>query len=99
MQTITRYSFLSYSGVKLPLKLVTPLEPGELKPQHFFRAQYERGRAHPLMRKDGLVGEVELAHRYEYGANGLLARGAHPRWATTILPRFFSDENGAPLRG
>ena len=90
--------FLSYSGVKLPLKLVTPLEPGELQNRNtFFRAQYdEAGRI--LSCEKMVYGEVELAHRYEYGANGLLAR-AHIQMGDDDPTEILFDENGAPLRG
>lgn len=66
--------FVSYSGVKLPLRLVDPLEPAQLKHRNtFIRARFD---AHDrLVECEKLVyGEVQLAHRYHYGADGALKR-------------------------
>ncbi len=89
--------FLSYSGVKLPLRLVTPLEPGELQNRNtFFRAQYdEAGRI--VCCEKMVYGEVELAHRYEYRADGVLAR-AEIHMGDDEPTEMLFDENGSPLR-
>jgi hypothetical protein len=66
--------FLSYSGVRLPLKLLGPLEASELKNRNtYFRATYDaEGK---IVSCEKLVyGEVELRHDYAYGADGALAR-------------------------
>lgn len=70
---ILRY-FVTYSGVTLPLKLVSPLEESELNHRNtFFRARFD---AHDrLLQVEKLVyGEVQLAHRYEYSETGTLTR-------------------------
>ena len=67
--------FLTYSGVKLPFKLVTPLAPAEVENRNtYFKGWYQGDR---LLGFDKMVyGEVELAHRYEYHSDGSLARAA-----------------------
>ncbi|HET7688639.1 MAG TPA: DUF6156 family protein [Candidatus Macondimonas sp.] len=64
--------FVSYTGVKLPLKLVNPIEADALSNRNtFIRAYFNE--AGLLMGFDKMVyGEVELAHRYVYHDNGLL---------------------------
>lgn len=66
--------FVSYSGVKLPLNLVTPLEAAALNNRNtYFRAWFDdSGRLSGCEKIT--YGEVELAHRYEYHDNGLLKR-------------------------
>lgn len=68
--------FVTYSGVKLPLKLVTPIEEAEIQHRNtYIRAEFDdRNR---LTGVEKLVyGEVELMHRYDYDAGGAL-RTAH----------------------
>lgn len=64
--------FISYSGVKLPLNLVNPVEEDALSNRNtFIRAYYNKSGA--LTGFDKLVyGEVELSHRYQYHPNGIL---------------------------
>lgn len=66
--------FLSYSGVKLPLNLVSPIAAEELQNRNtFFRAAYDD--ADRLVRCEKIVyGEVELRHDYEYDPEGALSR-------------------------
>jgi hypothetical protein len=88
--------FLSYSGVRLPLKLLGPLEASELKNRNtYFRATYDaEGR---IVSCEKLVyGEVELRHVYAYDAGGALAR------ARIAMGEDVSEidcgADGAPLR-
>jgi hypothetical protein len=62
--------FLTYSGVKLPLRLVNPLAEHELGHRNtYIRALYDD--EDRLIQCEKLVyGEVELTHRYQYDANG-----------------------------
>jgi hypothetical protein len=66
--------FLSYSGVKLPLRLVSPLTEEELGHRNtYIRAQYDADDR--LTKCEKLVyGEVELTHCYAYHGNGALCR-------------------------
>ncbi len=64
--------FLTYTGVKLPFNLVTPLSPAEVENRNtYFKGYYAGDR---LVGFDKVVyGEVELAHRYTYRDDGSLA--------------------------
>jgi YD repeat-containing protein len=67
----TRF-FVTYSGVKLPFKLVNQLEGSEVEN----RNTYFRGCFDAQDRLTGFekiaYGEAELIHRYEYHDNGKL---------------------------
>ncbi len=69
--SIRRY-FVSYSGVKLPFKLVTELTEAEIHNRNtFFRADYAENGA--LLGFDKVVyGEVSMSHRYDYYPSGAL---------------------------
>lgn len=64
--------FATYSGVRLPLRLVTPIEAEALSNRNtFIRARFDA--AGRLLECEKLVyGEVELTHRYQYDADGAL---------------------------
>lgn len=64
--------FLTYTGVKLPFNLVTPLSHNEIENRNtYFKGYYDADNR--LTGFDKLVyGEIELAHRYLYHANGRL---------------------------
>lgn len=63
--------FVSYTGVGLPLKLVHPIAADALGNRNtFIRALYENDALIGLEKV--VYGEVELAHRYAYHANGNL---------------------------
>ena len=67
--------FTSYSGVKLPLKLVGEIVDGEAKQNRntYFLGQYDANNR--LLHCQKLVyGEVELDHRYFYRDDGSLER-------------------------
>jgi hypothetical protein len=66
--------FASYSGVKLPPRLVNAIEAEALSNRNTFIRAYFDG-AGILKGFDKLVyGEVELAHRYAYHESGVLSR-------------------------
>jgi hypothetical protein len=89
--------FLSYSGVKLPLKLITPLEVAELENRNtYFRAGYDAAGQLSFCEKI-VYGEVELRHEYEYRESGGLARALIDMSDERTEVLF--DENGAQLRG
>jgi hypothetical protein len=88
--------FLTYSGVKLPLRLVSVLEESELGHRNtYIRAHYDADER--LIKCEKLVyGEVELTHRYRYHSNGIL------RWAEILIDDERSvlefDADGLPLQ-
>ena len=92
---VCRY-FISYSGIKLPLKLVTPLEDAELQNRNtFFRGYFDPEDRLMLCQKM-VYGEIELEHRYGYYASGVLQQAeiTDADGEVTLL-RF--DEAGAPV--
>jgi hypothetical protein len=66
--------FVTYSGVKLPLKLSQPLEEAALNNRNtYFRAWFDEGGRMTGLQKM-VYGEVEMQHRYEYYDSGALKR-------------------------
>lgn len=88
----SRY-FISYSGVKLPLKLVNEIEEGGLDNRNtFFKGYYDA--QDRLVRCEKLVyGETELLHNYEYDDNNVL-RQAEITDADGELTLLTFDEQG-----
>lgn len=87
--------FVTYSGVKLPFKLVNELGDNELGNRNtYFRGYFDAdGR---LSGFDKLVyGEIELSHRYTYHDNGKLLR-AEITDADEELTVLDFDEAGQP---
>lgn len=77
LQEDCRY-FVTYSGVRLPLKLCQPLEEAALSNRNtFFRAWFD-GQDRITALQKMVYGEVELEHRYRYYENGVL------EWAEII---------------
>ncbi len=64
--------FVTYTGVKLPFKLVNELQPSEVENRNtFFRGYFDE--QDRLTGFDKLAyGETELSHGYTYHANGKL---------------------------
>lgn len=72
LQGCTCRCFVSYSGVRLPLNLVTPLDDGQLANRNtFFRAYFD-ARERLVACEKITYGEVELSHRYRYYESGVL---------------------------
>lgn len=70
-QSSCRY-FVSYSGVKLPLKPCQPLEEESLSNRNtFFQAWFDGQDRITVIRKM-VYGEVEMEHHYSYYADGKL---------------------------
>ncbi|GAB6041955.1 DUF6156 family protein [Endothiovibrio diazotrophicus] len=66
--------FLSYTGVQLPLKLVSPLNDDEVRNRNtYFSARFD-GQERLLVVRKVVYGELEMEHRYTYHANGTLSR-------------------------
>lgn len=70
---VCRY-FVTYSGVKLPLKLSQPLDESALSNRNtYFRAWFDAQDRMTGFQKM-VYGEVEMEHRYEYDDHGILKR-------------------------
>jgi Family of unknown function (DUF6156) len=68
----TRF-FVTYSGVKLPLKLISELQASEVENRNtYFKGYFDA--QDRLTGFDKLAyGEIELAHRYSHHENGKLS--------------------------
>lgn len=88
--------FVTYSGVKLPLKLSGELDDTSHR-NTWFRGWYDADGRTTAVEKF-VYGEIEMSHRYAYHAGGALARAeiTDADGETRVL-RF--DEHGAPLAG
>ncbi len=70
-ETTCRY-FNTYSGVKLPLNLLSELTEAEIANRNtFFRAQFDAENRLVCCEKI-VYGDVELKHSYEYYDSGVL---------------------------
>lgn len=89
--------YVTYTGVKLPFRLVEVIPQEQLTHRNtFIRAYFDAEGA--LTGFDKMVyGEVELAHRYAYHASGALRRAEVTMDDETVVLAF--DEAGAPLSG
>ncbi|MDO8845049.1 MAG: DUF6156 family protein [Methylicorpusculum sp.] len=90
--------FVSYSGMKLPLKLVNELSDSELDNRNtFFRGYFDAKER--LIRCEKVVyGEVELLHCYRYHESGGLQEAKITGLDDEITVLAF-DQQGNPVRG
>lgn len=72
-QTACRY-FTSYSGARLPLKLVGELDEGDMRNRNtYFRGRFNE--ADQLISCEKIVyGDIEFRHDYRYHPDGKLAQ-------------------------
>lgn len=90
--------FATYTGVRLPLNLVSPIAPEALANRNIYiRAAYDE-RDRLIGFRKFVYGDVELIHRYRYHDSGALARAeiAVPGEDALVL-RY--DETGQRLGG
>ncbi len=72
-QSEFRY-FVSYSGIKLPLKLVNEISEASLNNRNtYFRSRFD-AQDRMLLCQKIVYGEVESEHQYQYYDNGVLKR-------------------------
>lgn len=64
--------FVSYSGVKLPLKLVNEITAASLNNRNTYYRGYFDDSDRMVLCQKVVYGEVESEHRYQYHANGTL---------------------------
>jgi hypothetical protein len=91
-----RLYFTTYSGVKLPLNLVGPIDEAALANRNTYIRAYVDGAGVLLGVEKIVYGEVEMSHRYHYDEDGGLRRAeiVMPDEEPTLL-RF--DASGALL--
>ncbi|MFZ2312720.1 MAG: DUF6156 family protein [Methylobacter sp.] len=70
-QTECRY-FVSYSGVKLPLKLVNEITEASLNNRNTYYRGYFNAQDRMLLCQKVVYGEVESEHQYQYYDDGVL---------------------------
>ena len=70
-QTECRY-FVSYSGIKLPLKLVNEITEASLNNRNTYYCGYFDVQDRMLLCQKIVYGEVESEHQYQYYDNGIL---------------------------
>ena len=71
--------FLTYSGVKLPLNLVTPLSEADTRNRNTYMRGYYDAQDRLVAVEKVVYGEIEIEHRYAYHANGQIS------WAGVLL--------------
>jgi hypothetical protein len=89
--------FLTYSGVKLPFKLLTPLEPEQIENRNTFFRGYFDAEERLIGLQKIVYGEVELEHRYAYDGHGTLRRAEITDVDGEVTVLDF-DETGQPLQ-
>ncbi|HZW25309.1 MAG TPA: DUF6156 family protein [Gallionella sp.] len=87
--------FVTYSGIRLPFKLISELQEHEVRNRNtYFRGYFDERQR--LTGFDKLAyGEVELTHRYSYHDNGMLA-SAEITDIDGELTMVLFDEEGNP---
>ncbi|MGZ8946375.1 MAG: DUF6156 family protein [Methylococcaceae bacterium] len=70
-QTEVRY-FVSYSGIKFPLKLVNEITEASLNNRNTYYCGYFDAQDKMLLCQKIVYGEVESEHQYQYYGNGVL---------------------------
>lgn len=87
--------FLTYSGVKLPLKLCQPLEDDSVANRNtWFQARFD-GQERIIILQKLVYAEVEMEHRYRYHDNGQLAQAEIVDAEGDVRVVSF-DEDGVP---
>lgn len=88
--------FVTYSGVKLPLKLLNELSSSDIENRNtFFRGYFDTQER--LIRLEKVVyGELELQHQYSYHANGVLQSATITDMDEEVTVLSF-DEAGQPV--
>lgn len=88
--------YLTYSGVTLPLKLMTPLEPEQIAHRNTYFLGYFDEQDRLIGVQKIVYGETEFEHRYQYDSAGVLRR-AEIRDAEDEVSVMQFDANGARL--
>lgn len=66
--------YLSYSGVRLPLKMVGELEPTEIHLRNTWFGAITDEKGQTVVIHKIVYGELELEHNYQYHSDGRLAK-------------------------
>jgi hypothetical protein len=66
--------FVSYTGVKLPVKMVNPLEEAALSNRNTYIVANFDDQDRLIFFEKMVYGEVEISHKYEYDGDGVIRR-------------------------
>jgi hypothetical protein len=66
--------FVSYTGIKPPVRLVNPLELADLSNRNTYIVAVFDGQDRLTSFEKMVYGEVEISHKYEYDGEGVLRR-------------------------
>lgn len=66
--------FTTYTGIRLPLKLLNPLSEAEIQNRNTYFCAYYDSEDRLIAIEKCVYGEVELTHRYGYHPDGSLRR-------------------------
>lgn len=87
--------FVSYTGVKLPVRMVNPLELPDLRNRNTYIVATFDDQDRLTSFEKMVYGEVEISHKYEYDSDGVLRRAEIYMDEETTEMRF--DAQGALL--
>lgn len=90
--------YVTYSGVKLPLRLVAPLDERELENRNTFFRGYYNAQDRIVACQKVVYGEIEFEHLYEYYPGGVL-KAAVINHADEEPRMLYFDEQGRPVAG
>lgn len=69
-QSLTCRHYVSYSGVALPLKLITPLDADSVERRITYFRGYYNSQEQLVAVEKVVYGEIEFEHRYDYYPDG-----------------------------
>ncbi|NJD08021.1 MAG: hypothetical protein FIA97_16235 [Methylococcaceae bacterium] len=90
--------FLTYTGVKLPFKLSSPLQPTQIENRNTYFRGYFDGTDRLIALQKMVYGEIELEHRYRFDDAGTLRRAEITDCDGELTILEF-DESGQPVSG
>ncbi|MBB3104765.1 DUF6156 family protein [Azomonas macrocytogenes] len=88
--------FVTYSGIKLPLKLTNELSEASLKNRNTFFRGYFDSQERVVKLEKIVYGELEMQHVYTYHENGTLQKAEITDSDDELVVLSF-DENGQPV--
>lgn len=88
--------FVTYTGVKLPFKLINPLSADEVRNRNTFLRAWFDGEERLIGFQKVTYGETEMEHRYEYHDNGALRQATITDVDEEVTVLSF-DGDGKPL--
>jgi hypothetical protein len=94
--SVQRRYFTTYSGVKLPFKLVNELAPAAVENRNTYFVGFFDVEAHMIGFDKLVYGEIELAHRYLYYPGSALRQAVITDIDGEVSTLFYA-EDGSPI--